>query len=71
MSEETAHTLGTHSAKLEALSSDVTEIKGDIKKLLASHNEFEGSKRTIYTMAAVISGLGGAVVTYGAKLLGK
>lgn len=59
----TERTLGEHSAKLEALGEDVSEIKRDIKTLLAEKNEAAGSKKTIITVASVIGTIGGALAS--------
>ena len=64
-------TLGEHAAKLESMGDDIAEIKADVKSLLAAKSEFEGAKKTVYTLAAVIGTAGGAVASYAAKLLGK
>ncbi len=58
---DTERTLGEHSAKLASLGNDVSEIKDDVKKLLAKENEREGSKKIMYTFATIFGGAAGAV----------
>lgn len=61
-------TLGEHGARLSAIESSVKGIADDVKALLADKNQAEGSKRTIYTVAAILGSIGGAAATYAAKL---
>ena len=55
--------LGEHSAKIDALSDDITEIKSDVKKLLERENQREGSKKAVYTIATLLGTVGGALAS--------
>lgn len=68
---ETDRILGEHGARLSAIEKLTGEIAADVKTLVAEKNQAEGSKRTAYTIAAVLGSAGGVVATYAAKLLGK
>jgi hypothetical protein len=54
-------TLGEHRAKLEALGNDVTEIKSDLKQLLADKSERKGAGRLVTAMATVAGAFGGVL----------
>ena len=69
MPDHTERTLGEHAAKLETMGKDIAEIKADVKQLLEAKNQFEGARKTVYTLAAVVGTVGGAVASYAAKLI--
>jgi prefoldin subunit 5 len=62
-------TLGEHAAQLSNMGEDIAEIKSDVKQLLAAKSEFEGAKKTLYTIAALIGAGSASLVTYASKLL--
>lgn len=68
---ETDRILGEYGARLEGLKGDVEEIKSDVKQLLAAQSEFQGAKKTIYTVAAVLGAASSVVASAALKLLGK
>lgn len=68
---ETDRILGEYGARLEGLKGDVEEIKSDVKQLLAAHSEFQGAKKTIYTMAAVLGTACSVAASAAFKFLGK
>lgn len=68
---ETERTLGEHGARLTSIEKTLEKVSTNVEILVADKNQAEGTKRTLYTVAAVISTVGGAVGTYAARLLGK
>jgi prefoldin subunit 5 len=62
-------TLGEHASKLENMGEDIAEIKSDVKQLLAAKSEFEGARKTLYTIAALIGAGSASLVTYAQKFL--
>jgi hypothetical protein len=61
MTDETSRTLGEHSAKIEGLQSDVSEIKADVKIIRDTLSEARGGWKTLM-MVAGASGAVGAIL---------
>lgn len=53
-STQVAMTVGEHSGQISALQTDVTEIKGDVKKLLALKQTMWGAWRSTAVITAVV-----------------
>lgn len=68
---EVERTLGEHHARLDALEGDITEIKADVKALLAQANEAKGGWRLMMVLGGASASVGGIIATYLPKMLGK
>jgi len=50
--------LGEHGARLNALEGDVTEIRTDVKKILAHIEQHKGGWRVLLIMSGIAGGVG-------------
>ncbi len=58
MPDEQIHrTLGEHTAEIRGLQEDMTEVKGDVKSILAILSEAKGSWKLLVMIATASSGL--------------
>lgn len=61
MSDDLHHQLGRHDAQIIALQNDMTELKSDVKKILAFMNQAQGSWKTLVAIGGLAAAVGGAV----------
>lgn len=61
--------IGRHDAEIEALQTDMKELKHDVKKILATLSEARGGWKTLLLVAG-IAGTMGALATKIATILG-
>lgn len=64
-------TLGEHGARLSAIESSVKGIAEDVKTLLADKNQAEGSKRTVYSIAATLGAVAGLAAEAASRFFQK
>lgn len=62
--------IGEHAAKIESLGRDISEIKADVKTLLASQAKIDGGWRVLGVVGAVGGAVGGMLVKMATVLLG-
>lgn len=68
MTKKEAERIAALEAKFEGMSEDVTEIKGDVKLLVAAHHKQKG-EATVWAM--VCAGIGSALTLIAGWLLSK
>ena len=65
MAEELHQQVGRHGAEIEALQSDMPELKVDVKTTLATLNQAKGGWKTLM----LVAGIAGAMGAFAAKFL--
>lgn len=60
----TQRILGEHTAAIDAIQEDVSEIKADVKALLARENKRDGAWKVITLLGTIGGGISGLVVSY-------
>lgn len=64
MTSELHERVGQHGAEIKALQSDMSEMKGDVKTILAMLNQAKGGWKTLL----LVAGVAGAAGALAAKL---
>jgi len=61
VSDDLQRELGRHDAEIVALQKDMTEVKGDVKQILAFVAQAQGSWKTLMAVSGFAAAVGGAV----------
>lgn len=61
MSDDMYRQLGRHDAQIAALQTDMSEVKADVKKILAFMNQAQGSWKTLVAIGGLAAAVGGVV----------
>lgn len=61
MSDDLHQQLGRHDAQIVSLQTDMTEVKSDVKKILAFMNQAQGSWKTLVAIGGLAAAVGGVV----------
>lgn len=61
MSDDLHQQIGRHDAQIVSLQADMTEMKSDVKKILAFMNQAQGSWKTLVAIGGLAAAVGGAV----------
>lgn len=61
MSDDLHQQIGRHDAQIVALQTDMSEVKADVKKILAFMNQAQGSWKTLVAIGGLAAAVGGAV----------
>lgn len=61
MSDDLHQQIGRHDAQIVSLQTDMTEVKADVKKILAFMNQAQGSWKTLVAIGGLAAAVGGAV----------
>lgn len=67
MSDELHQQVGRHDAQIVSLQTDMTEVKSDVKQILAFMNQAQGSWKTLVAiggLAAAVGGVVGWIISY-------
>lgn len=56
--DDIERTLGVHSAKIEGLQADVSEIKSDMKQVLTTLSETKGGWKVLVSVGAISGSVG-------------
>lgn len=61
MSDDLHRQIGRHDAQIVTLQTDMSEVKADVKKILAFMNQAQGSWKTLVAIGGLAAAVGGAV----------
>lgn len=61
MSDDLHQQIGRHDAQIVSLQDDMSEVKADVKKILAFMNQAQGSWKTLVAIGGLAAAVGGAV----------
>lgn len=61
MSGDLHQQIGRHDAQIVALQTDMSEVKADVKKILAFMNQAQGSWKTLVAIGGFAAAVGGVV----------